>query len=150
MKKAILAGIALVSVVFLLSACSSGVSQEQYYKVTANLTFAQAQVQSLQTQVQSLQTDKTSLTKKSAAASAYAEFFDVLMYPAWKQVEITPRFTYASEDDYLTDLKKRASSIGDNNLTKYIQQLQQGGQTATTATYDLMNYCLSKIEENLK
>ena len=150
MKKAIMAGIALVSLLFLLSACSGGVSQEQYNKVTADLTAAQTQVQSLQSQVQSLQTDKTSLTKKSAAALAYTEFFDVLMWPAWNGEGLTSRFTYASQDDYTADLKNRASRIGDNKLTDYIEQMQQGGQTDAKIIYELMNYCFSKIEGNLK
>jgi hypothetical protein len=90
------------------------------------------------------------MTKKNAVASAYAEFFDVLMYPAWNQVGITPRFTYTSYTDWLADMNNRAISIGDNELSNYVQQLQQGGQTATTASYNLMNYCMSKIEGNLK
>jgi len=150
MKKAILAGIAVTAVVFLLSSCSSGVSQEQYNKATADLTAAQTQAQSLQTQLQSLQSDKTTLTQKNAAALAYAEFLDALMSPAWQNEGIAARFTYTSRDDYLADLNQRASSIGDSKLTDYLQQIQNGDQSAETKVYELMSYCISKIEDSLK
>jgi hypothetical protein len=73
MKRTILTVLALLSLVILLTSCSGGVSQEQYNKVSNDLTAAQSQIQSLQS-------DKQVLTKNSAATLAYTEFLDVLMY----------------------------------------------------------------------
>jgi outer membrane murein-binding lipoprotein Lpp len=171
MKRTILTALTLLSLVILLASCSGGVSQEQYNKVSNDLTAVQSQIKSLQSdnvaaqsqiqslqsdkasaqsQIQSLQSDKQVLAKNSAVTLAYIEFLDVLMYPAWKQVGLTTRFTFAADTDWLVAIKNRATNIGDIFLTNNIQQLEKGGASANTAMYNLMDYCLGKVEGNLK
>lgn len=178
MNKVVLIGVALALASFLLPSCAADISQEQSAKATTDLVAAQAQIQSLQSQlasanstiaalqgqlssggssvstlqaqISSLQSDKDAIAKKSTVALAYAEFFDVLMYPAWKQASITPRFTFSTEVDWLLEVKNRANRMGDTKLTNYVQELEKGGQAASAAMSKLMDYCLEMIEKTLK
>ena len=168
MKKLVFAGL-VISVLFFTSC--SGVSQEQYNSISNNLTAAEAQIQSLhndktaaqalidslqndktaaQAQVQSLQSDKQNLTDKAAEALLYTEFIDLVYYPAWIQAGITPRYTFVTETDWYVALKNKADSIGDAKLTNLIQQIEAGGSSANTATYEMFDYCTEKVEELLK
>ncbi len=168
MKKAILISMALILVLFLLPSCGAGVSQEEYDKVKADLASAQAQIQSLQNdlaaaqeqnqslpsdlaqaqaQIQSLQTDIEAADQKSAEALAYTEFLDVLMYPAYKQAGINPRFGFEDDVEWFVELKNRATDMGDTKLSSYIKDLEKGDESAM---YEMWDYCLGIIEEALK
>jgi hypothetical protein len=161
MKKTILLCMVAVLMLVLLTSCSTGVSQEQYDKTSKDLAAAQTQIQSLQgnltalqgnltqaqAQYQSLQTEKEGLEEKGAEALAYAEFFDVLMYPSWQELDITPRFDFPSEVEWLADLHSRANALGDTTLSAYLQELENGNENATA---NLMDYCLERVEEALK
>jgi len=97
-----------------------------------------------------LQSDKEAVAKKHAKALAYAEFLDVLYYPAWKSAGITPRFSFATDIDWFVGLKNTASAIGDTRLSNLTQQFRQGIVDANTTLVSLMDYCLAAIETNLK
>jgi len=166
MKKAIPIVMILLPMLFLLTSCGGGVSQEEYDKAKADLAAAQAQIQSLQSdlttaqeqnqslpsdltqaqaQIQSLQTDIEAAEKKSAEALAYTEFLDVLMYPAYKDVGITPRFNFEDEIKWFVELTNRATDIGDAELSNYIDELDK-----ESTMYDLLDYCFETIEKSLK
>jgi hypothetical protein len=131
----------------LLTSCSTGVSQEQYDKTSNDLATARAQIQSLQGNLTALQIDKESIAQKSAEALAYTEFLDVLMYPSWQDLGVTPRFDFPSELEWFVDLHNRADAMGDTTLSAYIQELQNGNESAMA---NLLDYPLQRIEEALK
>ncbi len=148
-KRTFLIGMVLILMLFLLPSCAAGVSQEEYDRVTSDLAVAQTQIQSLEgdlteaeAQIQSLQTDKEVSEEKRAEALAYAEFVDVLLWPAWKKAGITPRFAFEDEVDWLVELKNRASDLGDTKLSNYIKGLDEAA--TLVALYD---YCLGRIVE---
>jgi outer membrane murein-binding lipoprotein Lpp len=168
MKKAIPIVMILLPMLFLLTSCGGGVSQEEYDRVSSDLAEAQAQIQSLQNdlaaaqeqnqslpsdlaqaqaQIQSLQNTIEAADQKSAEALAYTEFLDILMYPAYKDVGITPRFDFEDEVEWLVGLKNKATDIGDTKLSNYIKELEKGDESAM---YDMWDYCLETIENLLK
>ena len=175
MKKAILIGMVLVLVLFLLPSCAAGVPQEEYDRVSSDLAAAQTQIQSLQgdltaaqgdltaaqTQIQSLQGDlakaqtqvqplqdaKEAVEAKRAEASVYAEYLDMLMYPLWKEAELTPRFAFESDIEWMMELKNRADDMGDAELGNYLEELMKGDDAAMNL---LWNHCLDSIEKALK
>lgn len=79
MKRAILAAVLLFSMVASLSSCSSGISKDQYNKVSNDLAAAQAQIQTLQAQVTSLQSDLQTANAKISKAKALADIVDSIM-----------------------------------------------------------------------
>lgn len=161
MKRIVMLSIVSVLVLVLLASCSSGVSKEQYDKTSQDLATAQAQIQSLQgnltalqgnltqaqAQYQSLQTEKDNIEAKGGEALAYTEFLDVLMYPSWQDLGITPRFDFPSEVEWLLDLHNRADALSDTTLDVYLQELQNGNEAAVAS---LMDYSLERAETALK
>jgi outer membrane murein-binding lipoprotein Lpp len=154
MKKAILIAMILLPMLFLLPSCAAGVSQEEYDKVTSDLAAAQAQIQSLQTdltqaeaQIQSLQGDLTTASENPAEALAYAEFLDILMYPAWKEAGITPRFQFADDAEWVAELQNRATALGDTKVSNLFKEIEEGGEITVAK---LTDHCLEVIEEALK
>ena len=90
MKKVIVVGMVLLLVLFLLPSC--GVSQEDYDRVSSDLSAAQSQIQSLQG-------DLTGAEEELAEVLAYAGFLelayaelDIPMYQAWLRVEVDQEF----------------------------------------------------------
>ena len=79
MKRAILAAVLLFSMVASLSSSSSGISKDQYNKVSNDLATAQAQIQTLQAQVTSLQSDLQTANAKISKAKALADIVDSIM-----------------------------------------------------------------------
>lgn len=165
MKKVISIVMILLPMLFLLTSCG-GVSQEEYDKVSSDLAAAQAQIQSLQSdlssaqeqnqslpsdltqaqaQIQSLQTDIEAADQKSAEALAYTEFLDVLLYPAYKQAGITPRFNFEDDVKWFVELTNRATDIGDSKLSDYVGELDK-----ESTMYEVWDYCFEKIENLLK
>jgi outer membrane murein-binding lipoprotein Lpp len=171
MKKTILTGMVLILMLFLLSSC--GVPQEDYDRVSSDLAAAQTEIQSLQgdltavradltkaegdlaaaqddltkaqAQIQSLQGDKEATEEKRAEALAYAEFVDILMWPALVASEITPRFAFENAVEWLVELKNRASDLGDTKLSNYVKELDE------PATFSaISDYCLDRVEQALK
>jgi len=68
MKKAILTGMVLVLMLFLLPSCAAGVSQEQYDKISSDLAAAQTQIQSLQDESSAKETELSAKESEFAAA----------------------------------------------------------------------------------
>jgi len=171
MKRTIMVGMVLILMLFLLSSC--GVPQEDYDRVSSDLATAQAEIQSLQgdltavrgdltkaegdlatvrgdltkaqAQIQSLQSDKEATEEKRTEALAYAEFVDILMYPAWIEAGLTPRFVFEDDVEWLVELTNRASDMGDAKLSSYIKELDEAA-----TFYALSDYCLDRIEKALK
>ncbi|HEX76266.1 MAG TPA: hypothetical protein G4O12_06760 [Dehalococcoidia bacterium] len=153
MKKIILTGIVLTLMLCLLHSCA-GVSQEDCGRISSDLAEAQAQIESLQTQVESLQTqiqslqsDKEFVDEKCAEALAYAEYMDIVIYPAWKQAGITTRFEFEDKAEWLLELGHRASEMQDTKLSIYVEELEKGNEVRQT---DIWNHCLDRIEGTLK
>jgi outer membrane murein-binding lipoprotein Lpp len=165
MKKAISIVVILLPMLFLLTSCG-GVSQEEYDRVSSDLASAQAQIQALQNelavaqeqsqslpsdlaqaqaQIQSLQTDIEATGQKSTEALAYTEFLDVLMYPAYKEAGIIPRFDFEDEIKWFVELTNRATAIGDARLSDYVDDLDK-----ESTMYELLDYCFETIENLLK
>ena len=129
-------------------------AQAQIQSLQGDLTGAQAQVQSLQgdldkaqAQIQSLQSGAEAAEKKPAEALAYAEYFDVIMYPVWRDAGLTPRFVFESDFEWMLELRNRASDMGDTELTTYVKRLEKRDDAAMT---ELWYYCLDRIEKALK
>ena len=168
MKKTILTGTVLILMLLFITSC--GVPQEDYDSVSSDLAAAQTQIQSLQgdlteaqaqtqslqgdlteaqAQIQSLESNKeaTEEKEKCAEALAYAEFLDVLMYPAWKEAGTTLRFEFEDDVEWFIELKNRSSIIGDTELSSYLKELEKGQEAAMYETWD---YCIDRIEKALR
>jgi len=179
MRKTFLIGMVLILMLFLLPSCAAGISREEYDRVSSDLAAAQTQNQSLQAdlteaqadlteaqadlteaqadlteaqaQIQSLQRDGGVAGEKCIEALAYAEYFDVLMNPVWKDAGLTPRFVFEDEIEWMLELRSRASDMGDTELTSYVKELGSGDEATMQATMTaLWDYCLDRIEEALK
>lgn len=172
MRKTILTGMVLILMLFLLPSCATGVSQEEYDRVSsdlaadqtqtqslqADLSKAQAQIQSLQgdltkaqAQIQSLQSGKGGTEEKCAEALAYTEYLDILMNRVWKDAGLTPRFVFEDEIEEMLELRSRADDMGDTTLTSYVKELGPGNEAAMKAAMtELWSYCLDRIEKALK
>ena len=172
MKKAILIGMVLVLVLFLIPSCAAGVPQEEHDKLVSDLAAVQTQIQSLQddltatqAQIQSLQGDlaevqpqiqpppedkevtKEVTEEKRAQALAYAEYLDILMYSLWEEAGLTPRFEFEDDSEWIMELKSRTSDMGDTELSNYAKELEERREFAMER---LWFYCLDKIEKALK
>jgi len=98
MKKAIMTGMVLILTLFLLLSC--GVPQEDYDRVSSDLSAAQSQIQSLQGDLTAVRADLTEAEEKLAEVLAYAEFLelvyavflDIPMYQAWLRVDVNQEF----------------------------------------------------------
>jgi hypothetical protein len=130
MKKTVLVALAMIVVLLLLPSCAGGVSEEEYDRVKADLAAAQAQLEAA--------------NKDRADVLAYAETIDVLLYPAWTDAGMTPRFSFDNEVEWFLDLNKRAGELKDQKVSNYIKALQNEDETAM---YNLWDYCLGRIEQ---
>ena len=120
-------------------------AEAQIQSLQGDLTAVRADLAEAEAQIQSLQSDKDAAEKKRVEALAYAEFVDVLMYPAWIEAGLTPRFVFEDDVDWLVKLTNRASDMGDTKLSSYIKELDEA------ATFSaLSDYCLDRIEKALK
>jgi len=129
-------------------------AQAQIQSLQGDLTATQTQIQSLQgdlakaqAQIQPLQEDKETTEEKRAQALAYAEYLDIIMYPLWKETEFTPRFSFKDDFEWMTELDNRASDLGDAELSNYLKELRERGETAMN---QLWYHCLDRIEKALK
>ncbi len=168
MKKAILIGMALVLLLFLIPSCAAGVPWEEYDRVSSDLATAQTQIQSLQddltaaqTQIQSLQddlaeaqaqiqppqVDNEAAEEKRAQALAYAEYLDILLYSLFEEAGLTPRFAFEDDIEWMIELRDRADDIGDTELSNYLKELEERSEGAMER---LWHYCLDRIEKALK
>ena len=158
MRKTILTGMVLILMLFLLPSCATGVSQEEYDRVSSDLAATQTQTQSLQAdlskaqaQIQSLQSGKGGTEEKCAEALAYTEYLDILMNQVWKDAGLTPRFVFEDEIEEMLELRSRARDMGDTTLTSYVKELGPGNEAAMKAAMtELWCYCLDRIEKALK
>jgi type II secretory pathway pseudopilin PulG len=169
MRRVIAIGIILVLPLLLLPSCAAGeISQEEYDKIVNDLAAIQTQIQSLQDDfneaqalIQSLQGESAKVQpptqplpeekgvteEKPAEALAYAEYMDVLMYQLWKDSELTPRFDFADDTEWMMELRSRTSEMGDAELTNYATELEERREFAME---QLWFYCLDRIEKALK
>jgi len=175
MKKAIMIGMGLVLMLFLLPSCVAGVSPAEYERVSSDLAATQAQIQSLQAdltaaqsqiqwlqddltavqgdlakvqpQIQPLPEDKEVAEEKHAEALAYAEYMDILMYQLWKEAKLTPRFDFEDDSEWIMELRSRTSDMGDVELGNYAKELEERREFAMERIW---YYCLDRIEKALK
>ncbi|GEM_PF-6730928 len=168
MKKAILIGMVLVLLLFLIPSCAAGVPQEEHDRVSSDLAVAQTQIQSLQddltatqaqvqslqgdlteaqAQVQPLQDDKEAAEEKRAQALVYAEYLDMLLYPVWGGAGLAPRFTFESDIEWMIGLRDTADDMGDAELSNYLEELLKGDEAAMNL---LWYHCLDRIVKALK
>jgi len=174
MRKTILIIITSIVTLSLLSSCT-GVSQEDYDKVSNDLAAAQNQIQSLQDdlteaqgkiqplqdslataeaelakaqkEIQSLKSNNAAASASRATALAYAEFLDIVMYKIWLDREdIDPRFFFSEEDVWLVEMRVRADYMKDDKLIEIVEQIEIGLFPNIT---DLVYYCLGRIERAL-
>ena len=173
MKKAIVVGLA--SILMLSFVISCGVPQEEYDKVSSDLTAAQTQIQSLQddltaaqddltaaqtqiqslqgdlaeaqAQIQPLQDDKEAAEEKRAEAMTYAEYLDILLYSLFEEAGLTPRFAFESDIEWMIELRDTADDIGDAELSNYLKELEKQSEAALERMW---HYCLDRIEKALK
>ena len=151
MKKVVALGTAIIIMLLLLPSCKGWVSQEEYGQLSSDLAEAQAQVQSLQdeltqanTQIETLQQEMGIVNEKRAEALAYAELMDILLYPAWSQAGISPRFYFEDEIEWFEALKNKAADLEDEKVIGYIRNIENGSAAATGL---LLDYCMDRIEK---
>jgi cell division protein FtsB len=151
MEKIVAVGTAMIIMLLLLPSCAGMVSQEEYDQLSGDLAAAQAQVQSLHdeltqanTQIGTLQQEMGTVNEKRAEALAYAELMDILLYPAWMQAGISPRFFYEDEVEWFEALKNKAADLEDEKASGYIRNIENGSAAATGL---LLDYCMDRIEK---
>ncbi len=176
MKKGILIGLVLTLIVVLslTASCAAGVSpqegvsQQEYDRVTSELDAANTQIESLeadlseaQGQVESLTSDLTEAQTEIASlraelevpknnsgkALAYAEFMDIIMYPAWKEAGLAPRFTFEDDMEWLMAVMNRASDMEDAKLSDLISGMKQGDEATMFMIWD---HCIDAMQKALK
>jgi len=154
MKKIVTLGTAMIIILLLLPSCASGISQEEYDKLSGDLAAAQAQIQSLQdeltkanTQIGTLQQEMETVNEKRAETLAYAELLDILLYPAWMQAGISPRFFFEDDIEWFVAVKNKAADLKDEKASGYIKDMENGSAVATGL---LLDYCMDRIEKASK
>ena len=129
-------------------------AQAQIQSLQGDLTATQTQIQSLQgdlakaqAQIQPLQEDKETTEEKRAQALAYTEYVDIALYSFWEEAGLTPRFAFESDIEWMTELRDRADGMGDAELSNYLKELRERGETAMNQLWYL---CLDRIDKALK
>ena len=78
MKKATLIAMLLVLMLFLLSSCAAGVSQQEYDKVKSDLATAQTQIQSLQADLSAKESELQDIKGKLEQGKARIEILNAI------------------------------------------------------------------------
>ncbi|GAJ15139.1 unnamed protein product [marine sediment metagenome] len=113
MKKAIVAGLALI--LMLLFAISCGIPQEEYDRVSSDLTAAQTQIQSLQSDLSAKESDLEAAKEKLEQGKARIEILNAVFLPA-----ITgelDRMTEAESVSYFFEWRDKVTALEDPTLT---------------------------------
>ncbi|OGO31537.1 MAG: hypothetical protein A2Z29_10695 [Chloroflexi bacterium RBG_16_56_11] len=154
MKKAIGIGLALISILLLAASCGGGVSQDEYDKVSADLTAARAENQNLQTQLSTKtaelaakDSELETLKKNSARARAEMEVLNSIFIPAMTG-ELSD-FTGAEAFNLFLGLLDKVKAIGDAGLTDSFQAIMSS-ETADQAVLDFFVYLLQDILKSLE
>jgi len=146
MKKAIVISIALVLMLFLLPSCAAGVPQEEYDRVSSDLTAAQAEIQSLQSDLSAKESELEAAEEKLEQGKARIEILNAIFIPA-----ITgelDRMTEAEAMNYFLEWRDKVKAVGDPTLTAKFQAIIDTG--SDEATMDLFVYLLESIPEALE
>ena len=107
MKKTILIVMVLLPLLFLLSSCNAGVSQEEYDSLASDLTAAQGQIQSLQEQL--------------AQGKARVEILNAIFIPS-----ITGELFLMTEAEsiaFFLEWRDSVITIGDHELTSKFEAM---------------------------
>jgi len=117
-------------------------------KMQVGLKQMQTQLAGLTTQVQTLTTQNAATQVKLTKALGYVEYLDVMLWSAWKQMNITPRFNFDNEVSYMLDLQNRSRALNDTQLSNLLQSFAtQQGDVVFTQT---LNYIIQQITNSLK
>jgi hypothetical protein len=127
MKKTIILILLSISLVFTttVSACSSGISKEQYDKVSQ---------------------EAASLREKKAEAALYALFLDLLMYQIYKQENISTRFEFSTYGEWIQAMSNMATTINDVQLISLLDKMKKD----PSSFIQVANYVISHIETTLQ
>ena len=110
MRKAIVTGIALVLMFFLLPSCAAGVPQEEYDRVSSDLAAAQAQVQSLQSELSAKETELSA--KESDLTAAQTQVQSLQSELSAKETELAAAQTQIqSLQNDLTEARAQIASL---------------------------------------
>ena len=129
LSEAVKKWLSLAALLFTSCGEPQGITQEEYDSIIAERDMAQGHIQTLQDNMNTV--------------LAYAEFLDIIMFPAWLEIGITPRFNFDDEVDWFVELKNRAKDLEDLIIENSIEQLEAGNEAAMG---DIMNRCLAVIE----
>jgi len=117
-------------------------------KMETGIKQMQTQLAGLTMQVQTLTTQNAATQAKLAKALGYVEYLDVMLWSAWKQMNITPRFNFDNEVSYMLDLQSRSKALNDTQLSNLLQSFgTQQGDVVFTQT---LNYIIQQITNSLK
>ena len=132
MKKAILIGMVLVLVLFLIPSCAAGVPQEEHDKLVSDLAAVQTQIQSLQsdlaakeTELSTKESELETTREKLEQGKARIEILNAVFIPA-----ITgelDRMTEAEAVNYFFEWRDKIKDVGDPALTAKFQALIDSG-----------------------
>jgi len=150
MKKGISLGLALIMVVLLfpfLISCSSGISQDKYDKVNADLTAAQVQIQKLQGDITTKDATLKSANDKLAKAKNEINVLNTIFIPA-----LTGELNNKTQSEMMTVFlgwRDKVNTFGDPALTAKFQAIidSSGGEAATMAFFQ---YILEDIAKTLQ
>jgi outer membrane murein-binding lipoprotein Lpp len=121
MKKAIVISIALVLMLFLLPSCAAGVPQEEYDRVSSDLTAVQAEIQSLQSDLSAKESELEAIKEKLEQGKVRIEILNAIFIPAMTgELE---GMTEAEAVSYFLEWRDKVMAVGDPTLTAKFEVL---------------------------
>lgn len=110
-------------------------------------TSGQSKIKTLQTELDKAQSENKNLKDAKAKGLAYAEYADVLIWPALKDIGATPRFNFKDNVAWLLELENRIKNLNDSELEDYLGQIKANDQDGFILSVDR---ALGGIETVLK
>ena len=145
MKKFVLLFLILPLIAVLAASCASSVPQEDYDALLAEKAALESELAALNTEIEAtnLRVNEGEMQRRHGAI--YSALLDLLLYPFFIETELEPRFELEDEAQWLPELKYRVSLIDDQQLTDYVDQLEQG----EISIFVVADYIISHTRETL-
>lgn len=134
--KAIIAGVALLLISFLTASCSPGVSQEEYDRVSSELTQTQQELASTRSQLSKAQSDLEGLRK----ACPPGDFATLTELENWAKAHVQPTTTYV-DAAFKAALKVQSAALGDGYLVSVNIDYDQVGDSYVVSCSAITGDC---------
>jgi len=107
----------------------------------------QNKIKTLQADLDKAQSEVKTLKDAKAKGLSYAEYADVLIWPALKEIGATPRFSFKDEIKWMVELENRVNNLNDPKLSESLEMVKNDESEGFLLS---ISQVLGEIEKALK